>query len=47
MSAEGRVDVPGEDAGDGELEPAEALEELLEEVTDGLGLDVEVEVRGG
>ncbi len=30
---------------DGELEPAEALEELLEEVADGLGLDVEVEVQ--
>jgi spoIIIJ-associated protein len=29
----------------GELEPAEALEELLEEVVDALGLDVEVEVE--
>jgi spoIIIJ-associated protein len=28
-----------------ELEPAEALEELLEEISEGLGLDVEVEVR--
>ncbi len=28
-----------------ELEPAEALEELLEEIADGLGLDVEVEVE--
>jgi spoIIIJ-associated protein len=27
-----------------ELEPAEALEELLEEIADGLGLDVDVEV---
>jgi len=28
-----------------ELEPAEALEELLEEIADGLGLDVKVEVE--
>jgi spoIIIJ-associated protein len=28
-----------------ELEPPEALEELLEEIADGLGLDVEVEVE--
>jgi spoIIIJ-associated protein len=28
-----------------ELEPAEALEELLEEVAEGLGLDVEIEVE--
>jgi spoIIIJ-associated protein len=28
-----------------ELEPAEALEELLEEIAEGLGLDVEVEVE--
>jgi spoIIIJ-associated protein len=28
----------------GELEPVEALEELLEEIVDGLGLDVEIEV---
>jgi spoIIIJ-associated protein len=33
------------DAGDDELEPAAALEELLEEVADGLGLDAEVEVQ--
>lgn len=32
---------------DGELEPAEALEELLEEIADGLGLDVEVRVQEG
>jgi spoIIIJ-associated protein len=34
---------------DGELDPVEALEELLEEVVDGLGLDAEivVEERGG
>src|SRR5271168_5631069 len=31
----------------GALEPAEALEELLEEVADGLGLEVEVEVQEG
>jgi spoIIIJ-associated protein len=30
---------------DEELEPAEALEELLEELADGLGLDVEIEVE--
>jgi spoIIIJ-associated protein len=28
-----------------ELEPAEALEELLEEIVEGLGLDVEIEVQ--
>jgi spoIIIJ-associated protein len=28
-----------------ELEPAEALEELLEEIVDGLGLDAEIEVE--
>jgi spoIIIJ-associated protein len=33
--------------GDEELEPAEALEELLDEIVDGLGLDVEVEVEEG
>jgi spoIIIJ-associated protein len=39
----------GEDAEspEGELEPAEALEELLEEVAEGLGLDVEIEVEEG
>ena len=30
---------------DGELDPVEALEELLEEVVDGLGLDAEIEVQ--
>jgi spoIIIJ-associated protein len=30
-----------------ELEPAEALEELLEEIAEGLGLDAEVEVEEG
>jgi spoIIIJ-associated protein len=34
-----------EDATSEELEPAEALEELLEEIAEGLGLDVEVEVE--
>jgi spoIIIJ-associated protein len=34
----------GGEADGEELEPAAALEELLEEVADGLGLDVEVEV---
>ena len=34
-------------ASDEELEPAEALEELLEEIVDGSGLDVEVEVEEG
>jgi spoIIIJ-associated protein len=33
------------DAGEEELEPAELLEELLEEITSGLGLDAEVEVE--
>src|ERR1700677_4158444 len=47
MSDEGRVDVSEEDAGDGELEPVEALEELLEEIAEGLSLDVEVEVQEG
>ncbi len=32
---------------DDELQPAEALEELLEEVADGLGLDAEIEVEEG
>ena len=34
----------GEDARGEDLEPPEALEELLEEIADGLGLDVEVAV---
>jgi spoIIIJ-associated protein len=34
-----------EDATSEDLEPAEALEELLEEIAEGLGLDVEVEVE--
>jgi spoIIIJ-associated protein len=32
---------------DEELAPAEALEELLEEITEGLGLEVEIEVEEG
>ncbi|HYM54281.1 MAG TPA: R3H domain-containing nucleic acid-binding protein [Solirubrobacteraceae bacterium] len=35
----------GAEVTDEELEPAEALEELLEEIADGLGLEVEVEVE--
>jgi spoIIIJ-associated protein len=35
---------PQDPGRDEELEPAEALEELLEEVVDGLGLDAEIEV---
>lgn len=35
------------DSPDDELQPAEALEELLEEVADGLGLDVEIEIEEG
>jgi spoIIIJ-associated protein len=42
MSDEGSIE-PAEDAE--ELEPAAALEELLEEISEGLGLDVEVEVQ--
>ncbi len=34
-----------EDMDADDLEPAEALEELLEEIIDGLGLDVEIEVE--
>jgi spoIIIJ-associated protein len=45
--AAGALDADDEDADDEELEPAEALEELLEEIADGLGLDVEVDVQEG
>jgi spoIIIJ-associated protein len=38
-------DVGIEDAPSEELEPAESLEELLEEIAEGLGLDVEIEVE--
>ena len=41
--AEGSSSVAGVE----ELEPAAALQELLEEVADGLGLDVEVDVQEG
>ena len=47
MSDEDRAEAPGEGHDGDELEPAEALEELLEEVANGLGLDVEVEVQEG
>ena len=43
MSERGETDVDERD--DEELEPAELLEELLEEVTAGLGLDVEIEIE--
>jgi spoIIIJ-associated protein len=43
MSEDPKVDATGVD--DEELEPAELLEELLEEITAGLGLDAEVEVE--
>jgi predicted RNA-binding protein YlqC (UPF0109 family) len=43
MSEDPKVDAAGVD--DEELEPAELLEELLEEITAGLGLDAEVEVE--
>jgi spoIIIJ-associated protein len=53
MSGEGSNEVEGGRTGsdgDGEAEalaPVEALEELLEEVADGLGLEVEVKVQEG
>jgi spoIIIJ-associated protein len=40
-----RPDPDDELALDDELEPAEVLEDLLEEIVEGLGLDVEVEVQ--
>jgi len=45
MSGDGGVKASGADTE--ELEPAAALEELLEEVADGLSLDVEVDVQEG
>jgi spoIIIJ-associated protein len=45
MSDRDFTEAVGGEADDEELEPAAALEELLEEVADGLGLEVEVEVR--
>jgi spoIIIJ-associated protein len=51
MSAENAgddLDYPGEaDSTEEELGPAEALEDLLEEIADGLELEVEVEVEEG
>jgi len=47
MSDENPPEAEGSDAGVEELEPAAALQELLEEVADGLGLDVEVDVQEG
>jgi spoIIIJ-associated protein len=41
----GRDDERDGDVAAGELEPPEALEELLEEIADGLRLDVEVQVE--
>jgi spoIIIJ-associated protein len=43
MSEERGVEI--DEADDGELEPAELLEELLEEVTAGLGLEADIEVH--
>jgi spoIIIJ-associated protein len=45
MSAEDPTGTAPEDEEQEELEPPAALEELLEEIADGLGLDVEVEVQ--
>ena len=47
MSGEDSTESAVGDADAEELEPAAALEELLEEVADGLGLDVEVDVQEG
>src|SRR5580658_3758595 len=47
MSEESGFGASGEDPDIEELGPAELLEELLEEIADGLGLDVEVEVQEG
>ena len=41
----GRKERVGDARAGQELEPAEALEELLEEIVDALGLDVEIEVE--
>jgi spoIIIJ-associated protein len=45
MSGDDQIDDVGADADAEELEPKAALEELLEEIADGLGLEVEVDVR--
>jgi len=47
MSGEDSTESFAGDADAEELEPAAVLEELLEEVADGLGLDVEVDVQEG
>jgi spoIIIJ-associated protein len=47
MSSEDSTDSAAGDADAEELRPAAALEELLEEVAEGLGLDVEVDVLEG
>jgi spoIIIJ-associated protein len=47
MSGEDSTESATGDADAEELEPAAALEELLEEVAGGLGLDVEVDVQEG
>ena len=47
MSGEDSTESADDDADAEELEPAAALEELLEEVADGLGLDVDVDVQEG
>jgi spoIIIJ-associated protein len=47
MSGEDSPDSAAGDADAEELAPPAALEELLEEVADGLGLDVEVDVQEG
>jgi spoIIIJ-associated protein len=47
MSSEDSTESAGGGADGEELEPAAALEELLEEVADGLGLDVDVDVQEG
>jgi spoIIIJ-associated protein len=38
-------DVNGGGVSEDELEPAEALEELLDEIVDGLGIEAEIDVR--
>ncbi len=47
MSGEDSTESAAGDADAEELEPAAALQELLEEVADGLGLDVDVDVQEG
>jgi spoIIIJ-associated protein len=47
MSSEDSTESAGNDGDAQELKPAAALEELLEEVAEGLGLDVDVDVLEG